>query len=81
VNNVRREARRHFRNRKRKYVIDNINEFAANSNNKNIRNLYGGINGFKRGYQPRSNSVKDENCDLFADTTFEISGRTTFLSY
>jgi hypothetical protein len=23
---------------------------------------------FKRGYQPRSNLVKDENCDLLADS-------------
>jgi hypothetical protein len=28
--------------------------------------LYGGINEFKKGYQPRSNLVKDENGDLFA---------------
>jgi hypothetical protein len=32
-----------------------------NSINKNIRDLYRGINEFKRGYQPRSNFVKDEN--------------------
>jgi hypothetical protein len=38
-----------------------------NSMNKNIRDLYRGINDFKRGYQPRSNLVKDENYDLFAD--------------
>jgi hypothetical protein len=36
--------------------------------NKNIRHLYRGINEFKRGYQPRSNLVKDENGDLFADS-------------
>jgi hypothetical protein len=29
--------------------------------------LYRGMNGFKRGYQPRSNLVKDENGDLLAD--------------
>jgi hypothetical protein len=29
--------------------------------------LYRGIGEFKRGYQPRSNLVKDENGDLLAD--------------
>jgi hypothetical protein len=36
--------------------------------NKNIRDLYRGINDFKRGYEPRSNLVKDENGDLLADS-------------
>jgi hypothetical protein len=39
-----------------------------NSENKNIRDLYRGINGFKRGYQPRNNSVKDENGNLLKDS-------------
>jgi hypothetical protein len=34
---------------------------------KNIRELYRGINYFKKGYQPRTNVVKDENDDLVAD--------------
>jgi hypothetical protein len=40
---------------------DKINELATNNKNMNIRDLYRGINGFKRGYQPRNNLVKDEN--------------------
>jgi hypothetical protein len=36
--------------------------------NKNSRDLYGGINEFKKGYQPRSNFVKDEKGDLLADS-------------
>jgi hypothetical protein len=36
--------------------------------NKNIRDLYGGINGFKTGYQLRNNLVKDENGDLLVDS-------------
>jgi hypothetical protein len=44
LNNVRSETSRHFRNKKRKYVKDKINELATNSKNKNIRNLYRGIN-------------------------------------
>jgi hypothetical protein len=61
LNNVRREASRYFRNKKREYLIDRTNELAMNSKNKNIRDLYRGINEFKRGYQPRNNLVKDEN--------------------
>jgi hypothetical protein len=45
-----------------------ISELATNSKNKNIRNLYRGINEFKRGYQPRSNLIKDENGDRLADS-------------
>jgi hypothetical protein len=37
-----------------------------NSKNKNVRDLHRGINKFKKGYQPRSNLVKDENGDLLA---------------
>jgi hypothetical protein len=44
---------------------DKINEFAMNSKNKNIGDLYRGINEFKRGYQPRNNLVKGENGDCF----------------
>jgi hypothetical protein len=36
LNNVRREASRHFRNKKREYLKDKINELATNSKNKNI---------------------------------------------
>jgi hypothetical protein len=52
---VRREASRYFRNKKREYLKDKINELATNSKNKNIRDLYRGIHEFKRGYQPRNN--------------------------
>jgi hypothetical protein len=68
LNNERREASRHFRNKKREYLKDKINELAININNKNIRDLYGGINQFKGGYQPRNNLVKDENDDLLPDS-------------
>jgi hypothetical protein len=39
LNNVRREASRHFRNNKKEYLKDNINELATTSKNKNIRDL------------------------------------------
>jgi len=34
---------------------------------KNIGDLYGCINDFKEVYQPRTNIVKDEMCDLVTD--------------
>jgi hypothetical protein len=68
INNIRREASRHFRNKKREYLKDKINGVASNSKNKNIRDLYRGINEFKKGYQPRNNLVKNENGDLLADS-------------
>jgi hypothetical protein len=37
LNNVRYEACRHFRNKKREYVKDKINELVMNSKNKNKR--------------------------------------------
>jgi hypothetical protein len=49
LNNVRREASRYFRNKKKQYLKDKISEHATNSKNKNIRGLYRGINEFKRG--------------------------------
>jgi chemotaxis methyl-accepting protein methylase len=68
LNNVRREASRYFRNKKREYLKDKINELSRNSKNKNIRDLYRGINGFKRGYQQRNNLVKDVTGDLIVDS-------------
>jgi hypothetical protein len=62
------ETSRHFRNKKREYLKDKINELAPKSKNNTIRDLYKGINEFKSGYQPRSNLVKDENGDLLADS-------------
>jgi hypothetical protein len=67
-NNVRHEASRTFRNWKREYLKEKINELETNSRNRNIRNLYRGINEFKKGYQLRTNLVKEENGDLLADS-------------
>jgi hypothetical protein len=44
LNNVRREACRHFRTKKREYLKDKINVLVTNSNNKNMRDLYRGRN-------------------------------------
>jgi hypothetical protein len=45
---------------------DKINELESNRKNKNIRDLYRGINAFKKSYQLRTNLVKDEKGDLLA---------------
>jgi hypothetical protein len=66
LRNVRREASRHFRNKKREYLKDKINEIELNSKNKN-RDLYRSITEFKKGYQPKTNLVKNERGDLLAD--------------
>jgi molecular chaperone GrpE (heat shock protein) len=65
LKNLRTETSRTFRNKKRKYLKDKINELETK--NKNIRDLYRGINKFKKGYQPRINIIKDENGNLLAD--------------
>jgi hypothetical protein len=48
----------------KEYMKDKINELATNSKNRKIRDLCRRINEFKKGYQPRSNLVKDEIGDL-----------------
>jgi hypothetical protein len=66
LNNVRCEASRHCKKKKREYLKDEINKLAMNIKNKNTRDLYRGINEYKRGDQPRNDFLKDENGDLFA---------------
>jgi hypothetical protein len=67
LSGVWREASRHFRNKKREYLRDRTNELGLSSKNKNIRDLCRGMNEFKKGYQSRTNLVKDERGDLLAD--------------
>ena len=50
LNNVRREVSRHFRNKKKAYLRAKIEELETNSSIQNIRDLYRGINDFKKGY-------------------------------
>jgi hypothetical protein len=47
--------------KKREYLKDKINELAAISKNKNIRDLFREINEFNRAY-------RTENADLLADS-------------
>jgi hypothetical protein len=64
---LRHETSRTFRNRKRKYLKGRINEIETNKEKKNIRDLYRGINEFKKRCQPGINVIKDENGNLQAD--------------
>jgi C4-type Zn-finger protein len=57
---------KHFSNKSREYLKAKINELETNS--KNIRELYRGINDFKKGYQPRTHIVKDEKGELVVDS-------------
>ena len=68
MNKVRRDAGRHFRNKKKAYLKAKIEELRTNIKINNIRDLYRGINDVKKGYQPRTGIVKDEKGDLVADS-------------
>ena len=67
VNNVRREASRHFRNKTMKYLKAKIEQLENSSKIKNIRDLYRGIIDLKKGYRHRTNIENDEKGDLVAD--------------
>ena len=68
LKNVGCEASRHFRNKKKECLEAKIDELETNSKIKNIRDMYRGSNDFKKGYQPRTNIVKDKKGDLFKRT-------------
>jgi hypothetical protein len=67
VQNLRRETSRTFRNKKRECMKDSNNELETNNKNKNIRDLYRGINEFKKYYQSKINTIKGENGNLLTD--------------
>jgi hypothetical protein len=68
LNIARHGAGRHFRNKKKEYLEAKITKRETNSKIRNIRELYRAIIDFKKGYQSRSNIVKDEKGDLIADS-------------
>jgi flagellar basal body rod protein FlgC len=74
LTSVRRETSRHFRNKKKKYLKAKIDELETNSYIKNIRDLYRDINDFKKGYQPRTNILKEEKGYLVTES-YSILGR------
>ena len=68
LNNVRGDASRHFRNKKKAYFKGKVKELETNSKIKNVRDFYRDISDFKKGYQPRTIIVKNEKGELVADT-------------
>ena len=66
--NVRPEASKHFRRKDKGYLKAKIDELESNSKIKNIRHLYRDVSDLKKGYQPRTNIVKDEKGDLVTDS-------------
>jgi len=81
LNNVRREASKHFRNTKKAYLKAKIEELENNSKIKNISDLYSDISDFNKDYQPRTNTVKDENGDMGTDpAVFWLGGGTISFS-
>ena len=82
LNNVRREASGHFRNKKKAQLKAKIEDLETNSKVKNIRDLYRGIIDFKKGYQPRNNIVKmRQEIWLQVPTIFWLGGGTISPSY
>ena len=82
LNNVRREASRYFRNKKKAYLKAKIEDLETNSEIKNIRDMYRGIIDFKNGYQPRTNIVKMRQVILSQDpTVFWLRGGNISPSY
>jgi hypothetical protein len=67
-NNVRRSDSKHFRNKEKEYLNDEIIELAAHSKNKNMIFLYRELNKFKYSYEPKSKLLNDEDGDLLAVT-------------
>ena len=67
LNNIKHDASRHFRNKKKAYLKVKTEELETNSKIHKVRDLYRDINDFKKGYQPRTTIVKDEKGDLVAD--------------
>jgi len=67
LNNVRREASGHFRNKKTEFQKAAVDEPETKSKIKNITDLFWGISDLKNGNQLRTNTVKYENGDLVTD--------------
>jgi hypothetical protein len=80
INNVRRKASRHCRNKKKEYQKANIEELETDNKIKNITDLFRGISDFKKGYQFRTIIVKDENGDLVADSHNLLARRRKYFS-
>jgi hypothetical protein len=79
LNNVRREASRHFRYKKNGYLKAKIDEREINTRIKSIRDLYRGIYDFTKGYRAY-NTVWEEKGDLVTDSHNILGRRRHHLS-
>jgi hypothetical protein len=77
---LRHETSRIFRNKKREYLKGKTNELETNNKSKNIRDLYRGINEFKKGNQPRINVINDQNDNLRADPQIVLNRWKNFFN-
>ena len=57
-----------------------VNKLEENSKNKNIREMYKGINEFKKGYHPRAYVIKKDDGTIIADTSSILSRWEQFFS-
>ena len=67
--NLKRNTCRTFKKMKRDYMKAKVNKLEENSNNKNIWEMYKGINEFKKDYQPRVYVIKKHDGRIEADRT------------
>jgi hypothetical protein len=67
LNYLRCDDSRHFRNKKKAYLKAKIEEPETKRKNKNIRDIYRGINDFEKGYQSRTNIARDKKGAVVAD--------------
>ena len=58
-------------------MMAKVNKLEENSKNKNIREMYKGINEFKEGYQSRAYVIKKQDGIILADTTSILSNGTS----
>jgi len=68
MNNVRRDASRNFRIKKKAHLRAKIEKMENNSKINIIRDLCRSINDMKKGYQPITRIVYNEKVDLVADS-------------
>ena len=71
ADNVGRKASRHFRNKNKKYLKAKIEELETNLE---IGDLYRGNIEVKKGYQPRTNILRDGKGDLVTDSQSILAG-------
>jgi len=66
---VKRNVTLRFRNKKREYLTQKIQEIEENGKTNNTRDLYKGVNSLRKGYQPRLGMIRNERGDPRADST------------